>query len=446
VNRILAFLEKRLMPVASKIGAQRHMQAMRDGMVLGIPLLIAGSIFLILCNIPLPNGAWPKWLASTFGENFHGTYLAAPAHATFWIFSLVVCIGISYYLAQSYSVEPLPATVIALACFFIVTPQNCGGVKGAWGVSFGDMGPGGVFVAIIVAFISTEIYRRVIQKGITIKMPESVPPGVSKSFTALIPGIVCIFTMFLIHWLCSFTPYGNLHALITKLIQIPLSNLGTSLPATLLIVFVIHLLWICGIHGAIIVGGLMEPVWLSYMETNLNLYKVGSPVTEIISKQFFDSWVYVGGSGATLALVILMLVRAKSKQGKTFGKSVIGSSVFNINEPVIFGMPIVMNALLIIPFILTPLVLVIVTYFSMKWGFVAKPVGIMVHWATPPIISGWLATGGKISGPILQIVNFGIAMVIYYPFFRAWDKKCVQEESQATTTSAKAKTKANVNM
>ncbi|MEG2290950.1 MAG: PTS cellobiose transporter subunit IIC [Clostridium sp.] len=433
MNSILAFLEKRLMPVASKIGAQRHMQAMRDGMVLGIPLLIAGSIFLILCNIPLPNGAWPKWLASTFGENFQGAYLAAPAHATFWIFSLVVCIGISYYLAQSYKVEPLPAAVIALACFFTVTPQNAGG----WGVSFGHMGPGGVFVGIIVAFISTEIYRRIIQKNIVVKMPETVPPGVAKSFAALIPGIVCIFTMFLIHWLCSITPYGNLHALITKLIQIPLSHLGTSLGATLLIVFLIHLLWVCGLHGAIIVGGLMEPIWLSYMETNLNLYKVGSPVTEIISKQFFDSWVYIGGSGATLALVILMLVKSKSKQGKTFGKTVIGSSLFNINEPVIFGMPIVMNALLIIPFLLVPLVLVITTYFAMQWGIVAKPVGILVHWATPPIIGGWLATGGKISGALLQLFNFGIAMLIYYPFFRAWDKKCVQEESQIAITSAK---------
>ena len=132
-----------------------------------------------------------------------------------------------------------------------------------------------------------------------------------------------------------------------------------------------------------------------------------------------------------------MLVRAKSKQGKIFGKSVIGSSLFNINEPVIFGMPIVMNGLFIIPFILTPLVLVVVTYFAMQWGLVAKPVGIMVHWATPPIIGGFLATGGKISGPILQIVNFGIAMVIYYPFFRAWDKKCIQEENQATVTSVK---------
>lgn len=260
MNSILAFLEKRLVPVASKIGAQRHMQAMRDGMVLGMPLLIAGSIFLILCNIPLADGAWPKWLASTFGPKFHGTYLAAPAHATFWIFSLVVCMGISYYLAQSYNVDPLPAMVIALACFFTVTPQNCGGVEGAWGVSFGNMGPGGVFVAILVAFISTEVYRRVIQKNITIKMPESVPPAIAKSFAALLPAIACIFTMFIIHWLCSFTPYGNLHELITKLIQTPIAHLGTSLPATLLIVFLIHLLWICGLHGAIIVGGLMEPI------------------------------------------------------------------------------------------------------------------------------------------------------------------------------------------
>jgi cellobiose PTS system EIIC component len=148
----------------------------------------------------------------------------------------------------------------------------------------------------------------------------------------------------------------------------------------------------------------------------------------VITQQFFDLWIYIGGSGATLALAIAMLLRARSQQLKSLGRLAIAPGIFNINEPITFGMPIVMNPLLIIPFILVPIVLTIVSYVAMAAGLVAKPSGVAVPWTTPIIISGYLATGGKISGSILQIINFFIALAIYYPFFVMWDRQKAAEE------------------
>lgn len=429
---LMEFLERKLMPIAAKVGGQRHMKAMRDGMALSIPILIAGSIFLVFCNLPFgtQERPWKMILAEKLGQNFVDSIVAA-ATGTFWLVAVVSCIGIAYYLAKSYKVPELPCAIIALACFFVVTPQDSG-----WGVSFGHMGAGGLFVGIIVAFFFTEIYRITMQKNLTIRMPETVPPAVSKSFAALIPGIICVFFAFGINLLFKCTSFGNIHQFITKVLSEPLAGISNTLPFAILVIFLIHLLWIFGLHGAMIIGGILEPVWLNLMSQNLEAFNAGTAVPNILTKQFFDVCIYMGGSGATLALVVLMIAKGRSKQVKTIGKSTIGSSLFNINEPVIFGSPIVMNPLLAIPFILTPIILVIVSYFAMSTGLVAKPAGVFLHWTTPPIIGGYFAMGCKISGAVLQVVNFIIALFIYYPFFKMWDKQCLKEESGETSVTS----------
>lgn len=158
------------------------------------------------------------------------------------------------------------------------------------------------------------------------------------------------------------------------------------------------LLWACGLHGANIVGGVMAPIWFGAMDTNRIAFQAGDALPNIFTQQFFEIWINIGGSGATLALVVTMFLRSRSKQMKQLGKLAIGPAVFNINEPIIFGMPIVMNPMLLIPFIITPLVTLVLTYIGMSTGLVAKPAGIAVPWTMPPIFSGYLATGGKISG------------------------------------------------
>jgi cellobiose PTS system EIIC component len=290
------------------------------------------------------------------------------------------------------------------------------------------MGSKGLFVAMLVAMLSTEIYRFVVQRNIVIRMPDGVPPAVSKSFIALIPGFFVIAIIWILRLIIEQTSFASLHNIVGELLGKPLGVLGGSLIGSLVAVLLIQLLWSCGLHGASIVGGVMGPIWLSSMDANRIAFQDGQNLPNIFTQQFFDIFIYVGGSGATLALVIAMLFWAKSQQMKQLGRLAIGPGLFNINEPITFGMPIVMNPLMIVPFILAPLVMVITTYIAMSTGLVAKPAGIAVPWTMPPIIGGYLAAGGKVSGAILQIVNFVICFGIYYPFFKMWDRQKLAEE------------------
>lgn len=225
------------------------------------------------------------------------------------------------------------------------------------------------------------------------------------------------------------TPFQSLHNVVGDLLGTPLSILGGSLGGSLIAEFVQMLLWSCGIHGASIIGGIMAPIWYGAMDANRLAFQAGEALPSIFTTQFFQIWINVGGSGATLALVLTMLVRSRSKQMKQLGRLGIGPALFNINEPIIFGMPIVMNPLLIVPFIIAPLLTITATYIGMSTGLVARPAGIAVPWTMPPLISGYLATGGKVSGAVMQLVNLLITCAIYYPFFRIWDHQKWREES-----------------
>lgn len=435
MNRFISVLEKNIMPVAGRIAEQRHLQAIRDGIILSMPLLIIGSLFLILGYLPIPG--YNEFMANLFGDQWLEKLLY-PVGATFDIMALVVSFGVAYRLAEKYKVDALSAGAISLAAFLLATPYKVpfvpDGAKKAIVVSGGIpvqwVGSKGLFVAMILAIVSTEIYRKIIQKNIVIKLPDGVPPAVSRSFVALIPGFAVLCTVWVARLILEVTPFESFHNIVTVLLNKPLSALGGSLFGAVVAVLLVQLLWSTGLHGAAIVGGVMGPIWLSLMDENRMVFQQNphAELPNVITQQFFDLWIYIGGSGATLALAIAMLLRARSQQLKSLGRLAIAPGIFNINEPITFGMPIVMNPLLIIPFILVPIVLTIVSYVAMATGLVAKPSGVAVPWTTPIIISGYLATGGKISGSILQMINFFISLAIYYPFFAMWDKQKTAEE------------------
>lgn len=431
----ISFLENRVMPVAGRIAEQKHLQAIRDGIILTMPLLIIGSLFLIIGFIPIPG--YGDFMVGIFGDKWL-TKLLYPVNATFDIMALIVGFGVAYRLAEKYKVDPLSAGAISVAAFLLATPYNTmftpegastavevGGV-----IPVALMGSKGLFVAMILALLSTEIYRKIIQKKIVITMPDGVPPAVARSFVALIPASIVILVVWLLRILIENTSFQSIHNIVSDLLVGPLNALGSSMFGAIIAVLLVQVLWSLGLHGAAIVGGVMDPIWLSLMDQNRAVFQADptGELPNVITKQFFDLWIYAGGSGATLALVVLMILRARSEQMKNIGRLSIGPGLFNINEPVTFGMPIVMNPLLIIPFILAPIALVIVTYLAMELGWVARPSGVAVPWTTPPIISGYLATGGKISGAVLQLVNFVVSLLIYYPFFRLWDKQKLAEE------------------
>jgi cellobiose PTS system EIIC component len=284
---------------------------------------------------------------------------------------------------------------------------------------------------MILAMVSTEIYRFIIQKNIVIKMPDGVPPSVSKSFIALFPAFIVILVIWLIRLLIENTSFETLHNVVGQLLQEPLGALGGSLIGALIAVFFVQLLWSTGLHGASIVGGVMGPIWLAATDANRVALTAGNELPNVVTQQFFDIFIYMGGSGATFTFALMMLFMARSQHSKTLGRLAIGPGIFNINEPITFGAPIVANPLLIVPFILAPLALTITTYIGMTTGFAPKTAGVAVPWTTPPIIGGYLATGGNIRGALMQLINLAISFAIYYPFFRLWDKQNYQVEQGA---------------
>lgn len=420
MNKFLNFLEKYFMPVAGKMAAQRHLQALRDGIILTMPLIIIGSIFLILGFIPI-NG-YNEFMAGIFGDQWLAKLMYAN-DATFGMMGLLASFGIAYRLAEKYEgVDAVSAGMVSLAAFLLATPFKDGGIPTTY------MGSGGLFVAIVIAMISTEIYRFIVKKNIVIKMPDSVPPAVAKSFTALIPGLIVILTIWVLRLGIEMTHFENFHEVVKILLAKPLGAIGGSLIGSIVIMGLVSLLWSAGLHGMNIVGPVMNPIWLSNTGENMAAFKAGKEIPNIFTAEFFQTFVNLGGSGGTFMLVVAMLLFAKSQQMKQLGKLSMGPGIFMINEPIVFGTPIVMNPLLIIPFFLAPIANVIINYYGMDLGLVAKPAGISVPWTTPPIIGGYLATGGHVSGAVINAITLAVDFFIYLPFFIMWDKMKKKEE------------------
>jgi PTS system cellobiose-specific IIC component len=431
------FLEQKVMPVAARIGAQRHLLALRDGLIATMPFMIIGSLFLILANFPI-NG-YAEWMSSIFGAGWKNS-LNYPVDATYNIMSLIAAFAVAYRLAESYKVDKLSAGTISVSAFLLTTPFNflfkAAGAKDAvmvtGALSKALLSSKGLFVALLIAIISTEIYRWFVQKEIIIKMPDGVPPTVGKSFAALIPGFAVILLVWGVRLLVETTHYGTINGLVTTILGDPLKMVGLTLGGSLVAEFFVTLLWGAGLHGTNIVKSVMEPIWLSASGDNAAAYQAGQHLPHIATMQFWDNFIHIGGTGVTFGLVLAMLIFSRSKQMKSLSRLSIAPAIFNINEPVIFGLPIMLNPLMIIPFIITSLVVVIVTFAAMNFGWVALPTGIAVPWTTPPIIAGYLASGGHISGAVMNVVNIFISFLIYTPFFRIYDKAKKREEEGMT--------------
>lgn len=407
--------------VAGRIAAQRHLQALRDGIVLSMPLIIIGSVFLVLGNLPIPG--YTEMLANA-GIS---AWINKIVNGSFGLMALIAVFGIANSLARYYAVDDVSAGILALAAFVIVSPDLA--TDAGTGVNYTYLGSSGLFVAIVVGLVSAEIFRFFVQRNWTIKMPEGVPPAVSRSFAAILPGLMVILFWGMIYIIIdSFG--GNIHSLLTIVLGKPLGAVGGSLWGTLLMVALNSSFWFLGLHGANTTNPLIQPIWLQNTDENRLAFQAGQELPNIITNEFMMNFVWMGGGGATIGLAICLFFFARGKQNKTMGKLSIAPALFNINEPILFGFPVVLNFKLLIPFVLAPVATALITYFAMASGLVAKPVGIVVPWTMPPIVSGYLATGGKISGAVIQIITLLVTVGIYYPFVRSIDKEQLAQEKE----------------
>lgn len=411
---------ERIEMIAGRIGNQRHLRALRDGIVLGMPLIIIGSFFLILGNLPIPG------YVDMLSDAGISPILNKIVDGSFGIMGLVASFGIARSLANDYRVDGTSAGIISLSSFLIVTP-NVVSDAGS-GIPYTYVGSNGLFVAIIIALISAEIFRFFVQKDFIIKMPEGVPPAVGKSFAALLPGFMVIATWSLVYLLLEIADIGNIHEILTNTLGRPLSAIGGTIWGTLMIVLLNSSFWFVGVHGANTVNPVISPIWLQNTDANRLAFQAGESLPNIITNEFMMNFVWIGGGGATIGLVIALFLFSRSKKNKALGRLTIAPGLFNINEPALFGLPIVLNFKLLIPFILAPIATAVITYIGMSTGLVARPAGIVVPWTMPPIISGYLATGGKISGAVIQVITVAVSTLIYYPFIRAADRTALEEE------------------
>ncbi len=416
-------LNEKIIPFFQRLSGSRHLVALRDGMTAAVPMIIIGSVFMIVAQFPIQG--YQDFMAHTFGANW-ATVVQYPTNASFHIMGLVAVAGISYNLAKSYKVDAFSAMVVAIGAFILTIPLRVDKAGAMW-VPLQQLDSSGLFIAILVGLFITDLYVWLVHKNLTIKMPSTVPPAVSNSFASLFPGALALILMWIIRMAVEASPMKSIPNIINFVLQEPLSHLNNSLPGAIIVELFICLLWFFGIHGANTVSGVMMPIWLGAMTQNANAMQAGKALPNIVTQQFYDNFVHMGGSGATIGLAFMLAFLSKSKEFKTLGKLVVGPALFNVNEPIIFGMPVVMNYKLLLPFILAPMANVITTYTAMSTGIVAKTMGVMVPWTTPPIISGYLATG-HLSGAVLQLVNIVIDGLIYYAFFKSMDRSHLAEE------------------
>ncbi|MDR3598105.1 PTS sugar transporter subunit IIC [Clostridium sp.] len=427
-------LNEKVIPIVMKFVNLKGVIALKDGILYTLPLTLIGSVFLLLAQ--LPYQPLNDWLAATLGTGWTDPLWKAFG-ATFNIIALMGTMGIAYTYAKNEGHEPFSAGVISFVVFVLTTSSS---VVTKGGEAVGDViptawcGGKGMVTAIILGLIVGAVYSWFMEKKITIKMPAGVPQGVANSFAALIPaaviilGATVVFSVF--HWGLQTT----LIEFIYKVIQTPLQGMTDSLGGVLFMGFAIPFLWWFGVHGSTIVGGIMGSLLTSNTLDNAAIITSGKELTiangaHIVTQQFLDQFMTVTGAGMTIGLVTAMLVFSKSAQCKQLGKLAILPAVFNINEPVTFGTPIVMNPFMAIPFIITPMLSGLVLYFAIATGLVPPFGGVMVPWTTPPIISGLLVGGVRTA--ILQLLVLVMSFFIYYPFFKRQDAINYKMEQEA---------------
>lgn len=415
--------------VMVKVSSTKPMTALKDGFVLTMPVTLIGSIFLLVANLPI-NG-YTDFMSGIFGEGW-ANGLNQVVGSTFDILAIISVMGIAYSYAKLEKQEGISCAIIALIAFLIVSPASVvlengevvgGVIPKSW------TGGQGVIAAILVGLLVGWIFTFFVRKNYTIRMPEGVPEGVANAFTALIPGFVIALLAMIVYQI-----FAGLDTTLTEWIfttvQVPMQSLSDSFLGGLVIVLLISLLFWAGLHGPNIVMGVMAPILTANALQNSVLAEQGMNTVakgaHIVTPQVIDNFVKFGGTGITLGLLIAALLVARSKQLREISKLSLVPGIFNINESVIFGLPIVYNPIMLIPFIIVPVIAYILTYLATATGIIVPFIGVQVPWTMPPILSGFILSG--FAGALLQIIILALSVAIYYPFVKRQDKEFLEQE------------------
>ena len=411
----------------------RPIAAMRDGIILTTPFTIVGSIFLLLANLPIPG--YSEFMTGIFGDTLFRS-LNSVANATFSILALIVLGGITHIFVSREGCDSNVATLLALSTFVILIPPDFTTPNGEHLNSVMTkewIGSNGMITAIIVALSTGYVFCYCMKNGWIIKLPSSVPRNVSRAFDGIVPAAIMFTAAAIISGLCHAFGETTFPALIFKMIQIPLQGISDSIFGASIITILQSVLFWFGIHGPNLTNGVVSPLLLANSMDNQALIDagislIGNPDAKIFTNQMNNEFTKAGGCGATMGLIIASLLIAKSKQIKTITKVAILPGLFNINEPLIFGIPIMFNPYLIAPYILAPLANLFIAWAAVATGFMAPMGALLIPWTTPTILSGFLLGGWQ--GVVVQLLGLIASTLIYLPFLRMQDRECLEEEME----------------
>lgn len=397
------------------ISSNRIMKAIRQGLVTMTPLFIIGSFAVLLNNLPIPQ--FQEFMTQWFGEEWKN-FGVSIYNGTIQIMSLGIIFSISFSLAKVQSsinlkhINAITVAIVSLGCFITITNVQDNALK------FSQLGVMGLFDAILVAVLSSELFfffckRRIIKTKIHAAETDSL---FTQSLSTLEPAILTFIFFCIMKAVFSFFGITDIHEFIYSMLEAIFIPLRQGLFAAIVFKFFSQFFWFLGIHGSYALENVMSTLWVPLLDVNIQAVNAGNVPSEIFTKPFFDVYTSIGGSGSTLCLIIALLIASNTSSTSKLGKMSLPLALFNINETMVFGLPIVLNPFYILPFLLIPILQLLIAYTAT----VLHLVPVVVHsvpWTTPVIIGGYWATG-SISGSILQIINLTVGVLIYIPFVK----------------------------
>ncbi|HAU5518250.1 TPA: PTS sugar transporter subunit IIC, partial [Cronobacter sakazakii] len=420
-------IENKITPLAGAMGSQRHVVAIRDGFLAALPFMIIGSFLLVFIFPPFsPDtqiGFCRAWLDLSLK---YREQLMLPFNLSMGVMTFFISVGIGASLGKHYKLDPIMTGLLAFMAFLLVAaPYKDGQISTQY---FSGQG---IFTALITAIYASEMYAFLKRHNITIRLPKEVPTGVARSFEILIPVVVIVLTLHPLNLIIESTTGMILPEAIMHLLS-PLVAASDSLPAILISVLICQILWFAGIHGALIVTGIMNPFWMANLSANQAALAAGQALPHIYLQGFWDHYLLIGGVGSTLPLAFLLL-RSRAVHLRTIGKMGVVPSMFNINEPILFGAPVIMNPVFFLPFILVPMVNAVLAWTATKLGWLAQVVSL-TPWTTPaPIGASW-AANWAFSPVIMCLICMVMSALMYYPFVKAYERTLQKQEAAQDNT------------
>jgi len=412
VQRIGEFFQRYVVPPLTVLSENAYLAAIRAGVVSLVPLTIIGGMFLIVCHFPL--GGWDAWVRPYL------PVLQVPVTATFGLLSVFLCFGVGYHLGALLNQEAITSAGLAAVAFLMIQLEIDADGNAAFEMQ--RLGSQGLFTAILTAVVAVRLQKFFTDRNAVIRLPKSVPPVVYESFVSLTPMLALVVGF----WLLRFVLGVDVNALVQVAFS-PLVAALNTLPGILLCVFAITLLWSVGINGDNALDAVIGPIFLQYLAANVEAVGNGQPLPYTTAQGFVTTFVNVGGTGATLGLALVML-NSREPGYRQMSRMSLPTQIFQINEPIFFGFPIVLNPLFMIPYVATALLLTASTFLLMEWGWIARPL-VNVPWTTPPVLGHYLVTGGDWRAAVWGAVSIGLAMLGYYPFAKAAERQRLRDEA-----------------